>query len=297
MSYDASLFPNAQADEDVKKYDVEITLIDVAEINLEEESYDLTFWLTLTSDDIDFTIDEIPEINFVNGKVLDVFQEPELESVTSDYYRVKVDGTFYENMDFQNYPASSIHLKIIMQPYEMTSDQIQFAVSPQQIQLDSMHATGWKFKESKFQTKETKYFEESYSQITATYSFEKPLVSVFFQEIFPLIIIGGGSIFIFYLKPTNHDIKVESIFVLLLALIAFHGLVIDDALPPLNYMTLEDKLIIVNYAILVYAIIEILIQRKFNDSNDYSRAEQINKKMRLLLPIVVVGTFLVIIPL
>jgi membrane protein insertase Oxa1/YidC/SpoIIIJ len=68
-------------------------------------------------------------------------------------------------------------------------------------------------------------------------------------------------------------------------------------LPPLEYLTLNDKVLTVVYVIIIYSASEILVQRKFNERDDYRKAREINKKMRYTLPIIIVGTFLLLLPL
>jgi len=61
-------------------------------------------------------------------------------------------------------------------------------------------------------------------------------------------------------------------------------------LPPLEYLTLEDKMMTVLYSMMVFGMIELAVQRKFNPEEEMDEAIYINKRFRQTLPIVIIGT-------
>ncbi len=66
------LIPNASAQETLDKplvYDVQITLMDISDVDYANGGYSLSFWIRLSSDEIDFSTTPPPIIDFVNGKI------------------------------------------------------------------------------------------------------------------------------------------------------------------------------------------------------------------------------------
>ena len=70
------------------------------------------------------------------------------------------------------------------------------------------------------------------------------------------------------------------------SLIAFYALVIAERLPPLEYLTFEEKLIIIDYVLIAFLLVEVLVQQRYN-KNDDVKTREINKKMTYLLPVVI----------
>ena len=70
----------------------------------------------------------------------------------------------------------------------------------------------------------------------------------------------------------------------LVSAVFFHVLDIGAELPPLEILTLEDKAMMALYSILILAMIELVIQRKFNPKEEVEKAKKINKIIRYLVP-------------
>ena len=104
-------------------YDVKITLMDISVVDFANGGYSLSFWVTLTSDDIDFSKIPPPPIDFVNGKV---------ESIEHKYfshgnsYSQKLYGTFFTSMEFHNYPLMEVSLPIIVEPVKFETHEMKF---------------------------------------------------------------------------------------------------------------------------------------------------------------------------
>jgi len=107
--------------------------------------------------------------------------------------------------------------------------------------------------------------------------------------IFPIIVMGAVVLLSFLIDPTL-EIRPEIVTATLIAAVFFHVIDIGEGLPPLEYLTLEDKLMTTLYALIMFAMVEIATQRKYNEGK-MEKAEAINKKFRFMIPILLVGTF------
>ena len=123
-------------------YNVGVELVSVGAIDRETGSSDLIFWWTIVSDDIDFTKNPSPEDwDLTNGYVLDKTGQ----STTPQFYKVKIRGTFFNEIDFRNYPYDEITLAIHIEPYfPLTTDKIEFRVHEQYsaINRDTVNVPG-----------------------------------------------------------------------------------------------------------------------------------------------------------
>jgi len=267
-------------------YDVQITLIDISDIDYANGGYSLSFWITLTSDEIGIA-EELPfAIDYVNGKIDAI----EHEYVTDNSYSAKVHGTFYTNMDFHNYPLMSLSLPIIIEPIQFETHEIKFVdYTDSDVDLE-LTVAGLIFQNVEEEIIEHTYGDgDIFSRYIVTYHFETPLLTSFLVGIFPIVVMAFLVIFLFGIDPRNHDIKIEMVIGVLIAAVFFHVLDVGQALPPLEYLTLEDKAMTVLYSMLGVIMIETLAQRKWNEENDIDKAKKIDRKFLIVFIVVAIA--------
>lgn len=279
------------------KYDVEITLIDIGEINTKQGSYDLKFLLTLSSNDVDFTkMEKPPVIDFVNG---DLDEAITVETLEPHKYSFEVDGEFFNDMSFHNYPFSPIDLLIKIEPEQYTADQVQFTST----KLDRLstkygdHVPGWILVgvDDSIQNIEDAN-HRTYSQYIASYHLERPFLSNFFTKLFPIFIMVSIVIFAFIQNPKQHKMAEIGIG-MFLSLVFLHAAFLGADLPPLDYLTMQDKILIVSYITILYALSEEIVQQRRNKDDNTELRFKINRKMLKYLPIVMIGSALALLPL
>jgi len=281
-------FAEAQESFDLPRiYEIRITLVDIGEIDLATGSYDLTFWILMENEDIDFTEIPPPELDYVNG-LIDIISH---ESIEEHYYSAKVHGTFSSNFAFHDYPLAKINLTIIVEPAAGDVNEVlfkfhEYASAP----VFDLTAPGWVIIDSAYQIIDYHYPEEEvFSRYTANFVLSTPFLSAFMVGIFPIFIMGAIVLLSFLINPTL-EIRPEIITATLIAAVFFHVLDVGQSLPPLEYLTLEDKMMTVLYSMMVFGMIELAVQRKFNPEEEMDEAVYINKRFRQTLPIVIIGT-------
>ncbi len=288
---------NAYAQTASINYDVEITLIDIGEINTKQGSYDLKFLLTLSSNDVDFTkMEKLPVIDFVNG---DLDEDIVVESLEPNRYAFEVDGKFFNDMSFHNYPFSPIDLLIKIEPEEQTIDQVQFTSTS----LDELatkygdHVPGWILVGVDDSIQEvTDANGKTHSQYAAAFHLERPFLSNFFTKLFPIFIMVSIVIFAFTQNPKQRKMAEIGIG-MFLSLVFLHAAFLGADLPPLDYLTMQDKILIVSYITILYALSEEVLQQRYNKDDNADLRVKINRKMLKFLPIVMIGSALILLPL
>lgn len=279
------------------QYDVDITLIDVGEINTKQGSYDLKFLLTLSSDDVDFTtMENLPVIDFVNG---DLDENIVVESLEPHRYSFEVDGKFFNDMSFHNYPFSPIDLLIKIELEDQTIDQAEFTST----RLDKLstkygdHIPGWILvgvNDSIMSVVDVN--GRDHSHYVAAFHLERPFLSNFFTKLFPIFIMVSIVIFAFTQNPKQRKMAEIGIG-MFLSLVFLHAAFLGSDLPPLDYLTMLDKILIVIYVIILYALLEEILQQRYNKEDNAELRVKINRKMLKFLPIVIIGSALTLLPL
>jgi len=128
-------------------YEMGILLLDVAEIDLATGSYELEFILSVSTVEDDFTI-HVPEFEFVNAKHIN---EIKIEDIQPHHYAIKVEGTFFDSMDFKDYPFSPISLIIEVEIDHNIHENIIFVANPNPIFGEfGTFVPGWHYKSANF---------------------------------------------------------------------------------------------------------------------------------------------------
>ena len=273
-------------------YKIGVLLMDVGKIDLSTGSYDVTFWLSIKTENGNFT-EYMPQLDFVNGHIQD---RPNLY-ISDTWYNEKIHGKFFSDMDFQSYPFTQIDLEILIE-FSSTNDELAtFQVDPVLSYAYEKHnIAGWSIIESNFSTTHQEYFElGSYPRYVASYTIETPFLSSFLVGVLPILAIGTlACVTLFYQPSKGFGQKGEVVATLIIAIIFFQVFGQLNHLPSLEYLTLQDKLIAVVYAILLYSIAGTFVQMKFGGEENKETSKKIRRKFLYLLPIVVIGTFLLL---
>ena len=289
------LIPFAQAIEIFEEldeqivYELSITLMDVSDVDYANGGYSFSFWLRLESEQVDFTQTPVPAIDFVNGKIDLIEHEYFPDKHT---YDAKVHGTFFTNMDFHNYPIMDLSLPVMIEPAQYPADQIKFVVGNSvSVINEDLTISGLIYDSTDEEEIDYTYDDgRVFSRYVTTFNFETPFLTSFLVGIFPILIMAILVVFLFGLDPRNHDLKVEMIIGVLIAAVFFHVLDVGESLPPLEYLTLEDKAMTVLYAMLGVIMIETMSQIRWNEDDDVDKAKKIDKKFRTVFIIVVIVT-------
>ena len=273
-------------------YEFGVGLFDVGEIDLSTGHYEATFWLSIKTVNGNFT-EYMPELHFVNGAITDRSNL----YITDNWYNERIQGEFFNTMDFHSYPFSEIDLDIMIE-FSQTNDELAtFSADPvMSYVFDGIFIPGWTIIDSDFTTTHQEYSElGSYPRYIASYTVETPFLSSFLMNIFPILVIGIMALVTFFYDPkTGFAQKGQILATLVVATIFFQVLSQMNALPSLEYLTLQGKLFAVVYSMLLFSLMETFTQRKLRGHEDIKRGAKINKIFRLSLPIFVIGLFAII---
>lgn len=273
------------------EYYVEITLYDAQKIDLKTGSYDLKFLVEICSNDVDFEKEGIPNLDFVNSNIKKSDYLQGEQEIINNYYSVEVEGTFYDDMNFHNYPYGAIDLLVEIEMDDLPSNQAVFLIDPTTVDEpseDGKYIPGWVLKHWYANVIEVEEEDgEIYSKFQMYYDLEKPFLSNFLLSFFPIFIIIGIVMFNFYMDPHDGNgskAALGSVLTLVFLQVGF----LRGELPPLDYLTLQDKLMTISYLIISYPIMGNLLERKYNIEGNLEAKIKLNRKMLKFLPVLII---------
>ena len=258
-------------------------LINIGKIDLQTGSYDLDFyfWLSTLNPDIDFT-KEKPTFDFMNS--MNARIEP--NRIEPNYYEARVKGTFLKNMDFRNYPFDTQQVTIEVEGFD-TADQLVFVPDTASSGYDGLiNVPGWNLGETKSDVIVHQYPDQSFSRYIFSFDIQRSPLSAFLKTIFPVLIITTIAMLAFWMSPTNFAPRIGLAASTLLAAVAAH-LNAANQLPPIGYLTLMDKVMIVAYALFLNNLVSMVLQMRLVDHKTGAGPAEGNGRMRKLMPVII----------
>jgi len=234
-------------------YNVGVDLISVGVIDRESGQSDLIFWLTIVSDDVDFTKNPPPDDwDLTNGYVIDKTGT----NIDPHFYKTKIRGAFFSDVDFRNYPYDEINLAIHIEPYfPLVTNQVVFQVNEEYslINPDTVSVPGWTMGEPTFSAYTTTYPWGDFTHFEANFPVQTSPVGVFIKKLLPPIILAFFAFGTFFMTSHTLQNRLTVIITGLVGSLFFHAIFLLGELPPISYLTLADKMMIAIYSIFVGA--------------------------------------------
>ena len=271
-----------------KKYEIGVYVINVGKIDLQTGTYDLDFYLWIKSEDGNFDKSP-PKIEFMNGKAT---MEP--IKIEPNYYESRVKGVFQKNMNFKNYPFETIQLTVEVEGINDNSI-LELIADENESGIDKLvNIPGWNLIESRIFVTEHEYSDNTtFSRLIFSIDIERFILSSFLKTIFPVLIITTIAMLAFWMSPSNFTARIGLGASTLLAAVAAH-LNAAGQLPPIGYLTLMDKIMIIAYSLFLNNLLSMVIQMRLIDHKKEIEAEKINSKMRKMMPIIIIIIFTVL---
>lgn len=211
--------------------------------------------------------------------------------IEPNYYEVRIKGNFQKNMNFKNYPFEQLQLTVEIEGVKEI-DRLQFVVDKNESGVDDLiNIPGWNLKGFETFVTEHEYSDNTtFSRYVFALDIERFPLSSFLKTIFPVLIITTIAMLAFWMSPTNFTARIGLGASTLLAAVAAH-LNTAGQLPPIGYLTMMDKIMIIAYSLFLNNLLSMVIQMRYIDHNRERDAEKINSKMRKMMPIIIVIIF------
>ena len=279
------------------KMKIGIDVMNIGKIDKETGSYDMIFWVSESSDDYDFTTQPPPIIDYENGYV----EETSAVSITQHFYKFKARGTFYNDIDYRPHPFHhmdlAVHIKSVI---PNTLDKLEFVVDPEYsgIRGESfVTVPGWEIGEPSFFVSNQTYPWGEFSRYSAIIPVKSSPIGVFMKYISPTLMIAGFAFSTYWIPAKYSDEKIEIIAATLVGSIFFHITFLGAGIPSVQYLTFADKVMMSIYTVFAMCLFAVLLHKKFESElkEKYTMIveKNLNKKFRIMTPIVAVVIFLI----
>ena len=285
-------------------YNMGLDLDTIGEIDRKTGSYELMFWLTIVSDEIDFTKCPPPSTwDFTNGYAIS------RSGMNTDphFHKVEVHGVFFEEFDFRDYPFEKMDLSVHLESYyPITADNVKFQVNDEYsgISTVTVQVPGWEIRNPSFETSLVTVPWGIFPHFEANFTLETLPVTVFLKKILPVLILAGFGFSTFFMSSHILQNRIAIIGTAMVGSIFFHAVILLGELPPLGYLTIADKIMISVYSVFAMCILGILLHQRHLDILDKTEKKyninlelKLDKKMIILTPIIAIGIFAVLYPL
>ncbi len=254
-------------------YNIGVDLISVGVIDRESGQSDLIFWLTIVSDDVDFIENPPPDDwDLTNGYVIDKTGT----NIEPHFYKTKIRGSFFSDVDFRNYPYDEINLSIHIEPYfPLVTNQVVFQVNEEYslINPDTVSVPGWTIGEPTFSAYTTTYPWGDFTHFEANFPIETSPVNVFIKKLLPPIILAFFAFGTFIMSSNTLQNRIAVTVTCLIGSLFFHAIFLLGELPPISYLTLADKMMIAIYTVFVGAGATILMHQRNIDKCEFANCE------------------------
>jgi hypothetical protein len=267
---------SAQADPSVT---AGILLLGVQQVNLNSGTFGADFYLWFNSTGSPQTV----QYELINGQATSVT----VDANSSTYQEYRIVGTFSSNLDFSNFPFENHSLSIQVESKNMPSSQLTFVPDTAGSGVDpSVSLVGWNLLGSSIQAAPHAYSaSQSFSRLTFTFTIARPVVQSFMTNILPIVLITLISLLAFFLPPTRSFERILIGVTTLIAAVQFNLFLLGQ-IPPVNYLTVADKMMITVYALFLYSIGVTIILARQVENKDFERAKRLNTKGAILVPFI-----------
>jgi hypothetical protein len=210
------------------------------------------------------------------------------EYIEEHYMEKRIRGTFFNNLDFHNFPFETIDLKVVAEPARpWTIHKATLHVSETAGVDPDANIPGYDLGTERVHIETHMYEteEETYERYVANFPVEKSALGSFLKIIFPVLIVVAIS-FVAYIVPQNYEVVAAIALLPLVAVIFLHINALDQ-LPPLGYLTIFDKLMVIVYAMIANNIFSTGRQMRAHVFGTAEQSWQINNLHLKLSPIIV----------
>lgn len=228
-----------------KEVNVGIYVLNIGKFDISTGSYTIDFYLSMKCENKCPSFD----YEFMNGRASSV--DKIIDTENERFYRIQ--ANLNSQVDLKRFPFDTQVVQIILEDKKTTTDNLVYVADFESSGVDdSIMITGWRLMDPKITVSEHNY--EIYDEVYSQYSFELPIkritLSSIFKTFLPIIFIVLVMLSSFVLDPDKITTRLAMAGSALVASVMFH-VSLANQIPPVGYLTMIDKFMILTYAIIV----------------------------------------------
>jgi len=256
----------------------------IEKVDLSESTFRIDFYLAIEVDTSEVSLEELI-FEFVNGEPsMRILEENIRESRAEIVYRVK--GDFVAPFELGRYPFDRHKIDVIIDFLDVAPDvrfEAGLLVNPDIILV------GWDYEG--IEAKETEHSydggENMFPRYTLSIEIRRPLLSTILKNVLPITIIAAIALLTFLISASSPSERIGLGVSTLLSATAFHMSLLGN-IPPTGAFTIADGIMLSVYLLHFYSLLVSVYLMRLKDRDDKFRAEKVNRKAMIFLPVVIV---------
>ncbi|MBK8398134.1 MAG: hypothetical protein IPL26_23200 [Leptospiraceae bacterium] len=249
-----------------------IYIVNIGKFDVASGSFTIDFYLTLKTE----KKNEYPleTFEFMNGRAT----HSEKIYTEDNLVQYRILANLSSPVDLRRFPFDEQTLSISIENKKFKNDLVKYTILENETGIDEMIAfTGWNIRGWKVQEKDHFYkvFNETYSLVSLDITIEKIIWNAFFKTFLPVLIIIFLVTCSFIMDIDKVKDRLGVCTSGLVASVMFH-LSISNQIPPVSYLTIADKFMILTYIVLMFCVILNVAMLHFIQDQSEERATLIH---------------------
>ena len=259
---------------------VGLYLINLGKLDTATGSFTADFYLDLASD----TPAAPGNFEFSNGRATSI--DKSVDEPTDKFYRIQ--ASLANNLNLSRYPFDSHKLTIEIEDKDQTVNTQIYQVSAADSGIDpAVRVAGWELDGWDAKVDEHLYdiYGTKFSRYVFNINIHRSTTAAILKTILPALTIVIVGLLGLFLAPDKIIPRLTLSTGALTSAVLFH-INLTAALPPLGYLTLIDRFMLLNYLALTLAIISTLIAIYYSDKKQLVQADWVHRFALVAVPLV-----------
>lgn len=267
--------------------DITVALLvrSIEKIDLSESIFKIDFYLIISADLRKVNLIQLKQFEFVNGEpTIRTLEENVGEDQADLVYRVK--GDFIASYNLGLYPFDYHNIEVILDFSAITTAP---SVETLLFGADDMIVVGWENEGIDASVTEYTYLEDQipFPRIILSTHIRRPLLSSILKNVLPITVIAAIAMLTFLISVNDSSQRIGLGVSTLLSATAFHLSLLGN-IPPTSVFTIADGIMLAVYLLHFYSLSVSVFLMKLVERGNELRANQLNKKAIIFLPLVII---------
>ncbi|HSW56977.1 MAG TPA: hypothetical protein VLH15_01085 [Dehalococcoidales bacterium] len=282
ISVPASALP-AESSSGPVKVKVGIYVLNIGRLDTSTGAFTVDFYLSFTSD----TPSDPGRFEFINGRATTI--DKSIDEPTSKFYRIQAALT--SNLNLSDYPFDKHNLTIEIEDKEQTINSQVYEVYYPDSGIDPIvQLAGWNISGFDAEVVEHRYelWDTTFSKYIFNIQIERITLAAILKTLLPAFIIVMVGLLSLLLSPDKIIPRLTLNTGAFTGAVLFH-LNMTSSLPPLGYLTVGDRFMLINYLALTLSLISTLLALYYVDKKLQVKADRIHKLALAIVPLIWLG--------
>ncbi|MEM4703386.1 MAG: hypothetical protein QXP53_02800 [Candidatus Pacearchaeota archaeon] len=212
---------------------------------------------------------------FVNGRATSI--DKIIDTPNEEFYRIQ--ANLNSPIDLKKFPFDEQKIQIIIEDKKNTIKELEYVPLFEESGLDdSITFPGWKIGGWEINVSEHEYvvYNETYSQYSFIINISRIKSNSFLKTFLPVLVIVLIVLVSFLMDPDKITNRLTIATSSLVASVMFH-ISISNQIPPVGYLTIADKFMILTYAFLLFVVIFNVILLELHERKKIDMMEKLHR--------------------